>query len=211
MNQGSSMNPRTLALAWGGACENDAHVPTVTLREVYRLMSRVMGAKDVKEELRKMAGAGLVVLEDDTVGDADGGVIPGREETRVLRTQGAARWRRAGERSRIREGGRDAGTAAAVAGRQVATLVETGARRRGGGARASARGQSTLSPSRSRGMRRTASGARSAVGRRMGKWYGLHMIGVPPRGEGNQFIRGLAGTAQGGLAEKDCNRGAAER
>jgi hypothetical protein len=31
-------------------------------------MSRVMGAKDVKEELKKMAGAGLVVLEDDTVG-----------------------------------------------------------------------------------------------------------------------------------------------
>ena len=59
---------RTLALAWGEACESDAHVPTVTLREVYRLMSRVMGAKDVKEELKKMAGAGLVVLEDDTVG-----------------------------------------------------------------------------------------------------------------------------------------------
>ena len=60
-------------------------------------------------------------------------------------------------------------------------------------------------------MTRTASGARSAVERRMGKWYGLHMIGVPPRGEGNQFMLGRAGTAQGGLAEKEYNRGAAER
>ena len=60
-------------------------------------------------------------------------------------------------------------------------------------------------------MRRTASGARSAVGRRMGTWYGLHMIGVPPRGEGNQFMLGRAGAAQGGLSENDCSRGAAER
>ena len=59
---------RTLALAWDGACENDGHAPMVMLREVYRLMSKVMGAKDVKEELKKMASAGLVVLVGDTVG-----------------------------------------------------------------------------------------------------------------------------------------------
>ena len=94
-----------LVAAWRRADRTEGRMAAVDLRTVYRLMGGAMTTRCVKEELKQMARAGIVILENDTVvcgqrpcqgtsrNDAAGtdGGVGGSGDTRVGKRTRAAR------------------------------------------------------------------------------------------------------------------------